>query len=107
MTRKVFVTISAHTVVNVETDEKDQERVAAEGLKTVKSEVKKAGYFPFLISADVCDEPAKKYYGLGEAMAVYEAPEGQSDEWFQNAIKESIFSRRNDSKESRTGEGRR
>lgn len=96
MTRKVFVTISAHTVVNVETDEKDQERVAAEGLKTVKSEVKKAGYFPFLISADVCDEPAKKYYGFGEAMAVYEAPEGQSDEWFKNAIKGEYILEKNE-----------
>lgn len=87
MIRKVFVTISAHAVVAVETDEKDQERVAAEGLKIVKGKVKEAGYFPFLISADVCDEPAKKYYGFGEAMAVYKAPEGQTDEWFKNAVK--------------------
>ena len=87
MIRKVFVTMSAHAVVAVETDEKDQERVAAEGLKIVKGKVKEAGYFPFLISADVCDEPAKKYYGFGKPMAVYEAPKGQSAEWFENVLK--------------------
>lgn len=86
MKRKVYVTVTAMTVVDVETEETEQETVAALGLKKVRTALRRDGYFPHLISADVCDEPPRKQYSYGEAQAVWRAESESEADWLMEAM---------------------
>ncbi len=89
-TRKVFVTVTAHVVVSIKTTEEDQEKIADMALRNVLKDMEGGGYFPWLIAADVCDEPAKKHYGFGEPMAVYRRPADEADRWFDENAPGSV-----------------
>ncbi len=89
-TRKVFVTVTAHVVVSIKTTEEDQEKIADMALRNVFKDMEGGGYFPGIIYADVCDEPAKKSCGVGEAMAVYRRPADEAVRWFDENVLGSV-----------------